>query len=49
MPIRVFKDSKTMIVAKVVPRKGVGSYAVEVAKKTIVQLGYRRVKFRSDS
>ena len=50
MPIIVTKDSKTkMIMAKVVPSKGVENYAVEVAKKMIEQLGYRKVILRSDS
>ncbi len=44
------KDSKTkMIMAKAVPSKGVETYAVEVVKKMIEQLGYRKVILRSDN
>ena len=43
-------DSKTeMILAKVVSTKGVEHYAMEVAKKMIELLGYRKENFRSDS
>ena len=50
MPITVTKDSETkVIMAKVAPSKEVENYAVEVAKKMIEQLGYRKVMLRSDS
>ena len=50
MPIIATKDSKTkMIMAKVVASKGVENYAVEVVKKMIEQLGYRKVILRSDN
>ena len=49
-PIIVAKDNKTkMIMAKVVPSKGVENYAAEVVKKMIEQLGYRKVILRSDN
>ena len=49
-PIIVTKDSKTkMTMANVVPNKGVENYAVEVVKKMIEQLGYRKVILRSDN
>ncbi len=38
-----------MIMVKVVPSKGVESCTVEVVKKTIEQLGYRRAILRSDN
>ncbi len=38
-----------MIMAKVVPSKGVETYAVELVKKTIEQLGYKKVNFKSQS
>jgi hypothetical protein len=49
VPIVATQDSKTkMDMAKVVPSKGVEKHAVEVVKRTIEQLGYRKVNFRSD-
>ncbi len=43
MPIIVVKDHKTrMVMAKVVPSKGVQECAVEVVRKFVKQLGYTR-------
>ena len=50
MPTVVMRDSKTrMVMAKIVPSKGVNNYAVEVTKKFMEQLGYGRVVLRSDN
>ncbi len=49
-PVIVTKDSKTkMIMAKAAPTKGVENYVMELAKKIIEQLGYRRAMLRSDN
>ena len=50
MPIVVAKDSKTkMIMARVVPSKGVDSYAVETVKKMVERLGHRKIIMKSDN
>ncbi len=50
MPVIVMRDGTTrMVMAKVVPSKGVNNYAVEVAKKFVEQLGYGRVVLRSNN
>jgi hypothetical protein len=50
MPILIAKDSRAkMIMAKVVQCKGVVPYAVDVMKKMIEQLGYKKVIMRSDN
>ncbi len=38
-----------MVVAKVVPSKGVVDYAVEVAKRPVEQVGCEKAMLRSDS
>ena len=44
MPIVVAKDNRTkMIMARVVPSKGLDSYAVETVKKMVERLGYKKV------
>ena len=50
MPIIVMKDDRTkMTLAKVAPNKGVVSYAVEIVKRFIELLGYKKIMFRSDN
>ncbi len=50
MPIIVAKDNKTkMITTRVVPSKGVDSFAVEPAKKMVERLGYRKIIMKSDN
>ena len=50
MPIVVAKDSKTkMTMARVVPSKGVDSYAVETVKKMVERLGYKKIIMKSDN
>ena len=49
-PIVVMKDSKTrMIAGRVVPSKGVESYAIGEVKKTIEKLGHKKVVMKSDN
>ncbi len=44
MPIIVAKDNRTkMIMARVVPSKGLDSYAVETVKKMVERLRYKKV------
>ncbi len=50
MQIIVAKDNKTkMIMARVVPSKGVDSYAAETVKKMVERLGYRKIIMKSDN
>ena len=50
IPIIVAKVNKTkMIMARVVPSKGVESYAVETVKKMVERLVYRKIIMRSDN
>ena len=50
MPIVLAKDSKTkMIMARVVPGKGVDSYAVETVKKMVERLGHKKIIMKSDN
>ena len=44
MPIVVAKDNRTkMIMARVVPSKELDGYAVEIVKKMVERLGYKRI------
>ncbi len=50
MPTVVVNDNKTkMVMAKVLPSNGVQEYAVEVVRKFVEQLGYKKVIMKSDS
>ncbi len=50
MPIIVVKNDKTkLVMAKVVPNKGVQEYAVEVVRKFVEQSGYSKVYMMSDN
>ena len=50
MPVMVMKDSRTrMITAKVVPSKGLDSYAVASVSRALEQLGCKKVILRSDN
>ena len=49
MPIIVIKDDETTIkFARVVPKKGVDPYAVDIIKKDIDQMGYKQIILKSD-
>ena len=49
MPIVVAKDNRTkMIMARVVPSKGLDSYAVETVKRMVERLGYKKIIMKSD-
>ncbi len=48
MPIVVVNDNKTkMMMANVVPSKGVQEYAVEVVRRSVEQLGCNKVIMKS--
>ena len=50
MPIIVAKDNRTkMITARVVPSKGLDSYAVQSVKRMIERLGYKKIIMKSDN
>ena len=49
MPTIVMKDDKTMVMAKVVPNKGVQEYAVEVTRRFMEQLEYSKAIMKSDN
>ncbi len=50
MSIVVAKDNKTkMIMARVVPSKGVDSYAGETLKKMVERFGYRKIMMKIDN
>ncbi len=50
MPIIAVKDDETkLVMAKVVPGKGVQEYVVEVVRKFVEQLGYNKVIMKSDN
>ena len=50
MPIVVAKDNRTkMIMARVVPSKGLDSYAAEIVKMMVERLGYKKVIMKSDN
>ncbi len=50
MPIVVVKDHKSkVLMAKVVPNKGVNEYAVEVVRRFVEQFGHNKVILKSDN
>ncbi len=48
-PIIVVKDNKKMLIAKVVPNKGVNECAVEVVRSFVEQLGHNKVILKGDN
>ncbi len=50
MPIVVAKDNKTkMIMARVVPSKGLDNYAVKTVKKMMERMGHKKIILKSDN